>query len=160
MPDDIELEAETPPVIDGPDAPVIDGPLVDTPAPLMRDPAEFRIVLKQPNPFIGRWLQFTVPIDLTLGRVNITAASPPTGDHILLEMRKNGKTIFPAMDDKAILPVEPRLALWKNQLYGTRDQFADASFAAGDVLEVEALTVGNEYPGANIVVTFLARLTV
>jgi hypothetical protein len=91
---------------------------------------------------VGR-ARFYAALPMTISAVRASVAIPPTGQSILIDVLKNGLTIF----DNAERPLIPVGA--NTDLSGT-PRADRKNMVAGDYLTVSILQVGSQNPGADL----------
>jgi hypothetical protein len=86
--------------------------------------------------------ELTIPYDLTFNSVTLRIKTAPTGAAVIVDIKKNGTTIFstrPQIADGATTG-------------GTGAVFSSASAAAGDVLTFDVAQVGSTIPGQDLTI--------
>ena len=85
----------------------------------------------------------------TISEVRVTAGTAPVGDDLLVDVHKNGTTIYATQANRPMVPDGGNAA--------TGGTASTTSVAAGDHLTVDVDQVGSGTPGADLVVAI--RLT-
>lgn len=83
---------------------------------------------------------------LTISKVRVSAGTAPTGAALIIDVKKNGTTIFPTT-------AKPQVAAAANTGTAVPDT---TSFANGDYLTVDVTQIGSTVAGSNITVTITA----
>lgn len=89
-------------------------------------------------------LVFPVPMNSLLDSVFLTVRTAPTGSPVILDILKNGTTVYSGGVGRPTIAV--------GQLTGTggTGNPEQASFVTGDLIEVQISQVGSSIPGANL----------
>lgn len=91
---------------------------------------------------VGR-ARFYAASPMTISAVRASVATPPTGQSIIIDVLKNGVTIFDA-GERPLIPVDAN-----TDLSGT-PRADRKNMVSGDYLTVSILQVGSQNPGADL----------
>lgn len=87
----------------------------------------------------------------TIRRVQLQVSSAPTGSAIIVDVNKNGSTIFSTQSNR------PQIAAGATQ--GNTTTFNTSNLTAGDYLTVDVDQKGSTLPGDDLVVVIVLRRT-
>lgn len=96
-------------------------------------------------------MRFRIPVAATLLGVNAAVSLAPTGASIIVDLNKNGTTVFTTQGNR------PTIAAAANNSGAETTNMNVTSVAAGDYLTVDMDQVGSTIPGADLVVTVRFR---
>lgn len=107
-------------------------------------------------------LEYPVPFPAELASVHASVGTAPTGAALLIDVNKNGSTIFSDQDDRVSIAVSETsasaktsapLAAGTNYIYTPYPTTTPlASFDEGDTVSVDVDQIGSSVAGADLVV--------
>lgn len=99
---------------------------------------------------VSKTAQLCVPVDTTITKAFINAKIAPSGDSLILDINKNGTSIWATTQAN-------RLQLPASGVASTQTSFDTTTLSASDVLTIDIDQVGSTYAGQDVTVTLLMK---
>lgn len=93
--------------------------------------------------------RFVCPVACQLASVSVSVGTAPTGTSLIIDVDKNGTTIFGTQANRPTVPIS------QNEVITPSTAATVTSFAAGDAITVDLDQIGSSVAGSDLQVTVL-----